>query len=144
MRVVEILYKINIDTNLEGYWNDGGIMDEVCWGLDVWGGRKDLEKSGVEGFGIFLGRFLEEDGIEAFGSLNVNFEIFSIFKSFKRDLGIHIALDFPHSLGVWECLCIMMDLGTHIFFGLALWVVDLCSLFCEFYFLVFTCQLEET
>ncbi len=58
-----------------------------------------MEKSGVEGFGIILGRFLEEDGMETFGSLNVNFEIFSIFKSFKRDLGIHIALDFPRSLG---------------------------------------------
>jgi hypothetical protein len=30
MRVVEILDKINIDTHLEGYWNDGGIMDEVA------------------------------------------------------------------------------------------------------------------
>ena len=144
MRVVEILDKINIDTHLEGYWNDGGIMDEIAWGLDAWGGRRDLEKSGVEGFGIFLGRFLEEDGMEAFGSLNVNFEVFSIFKSFKRDLGIHIALDFSCSLGAWECISSMIDLGTHICFDLALLTVDLCGLFCAFSFLVFTCRLDGT
>ena len=128
MRVVEILDKINIDTHLEGCWNDGGIMDEIAWGLDVWGGRE----------------ILEEDGVEAFGSLNVNFEVFSIFKSFKRDLGIYIALDFSFSLDAWECISLMMDLGTHIFFGLALLIVDLYSLFCASSFLAFTCRLDGT
>ena len=52
----------------------------------------------MEGFEIVLDIFLEGDGVEAFGSLNVNFEVFSIFKSFKKDLGIHIALDFSPSL----------------------------------------------
>ena len=28
MKVAEILGKINIDTHLEGCWNDGGIMEE--------------------------------------------------------------------------------------------------------------------
>ena len=145
MRVDEILDKINIDTHLEGgRWNDGGIMDEIAWGLDVWGSREILEEDGVEGFEIVLDIFLEEDGVEAFESLNVNFEVFSIFKSFNCDLGIHIALDFSFSLDAWECISSMMDLGTHIFFGLALWVVDLCSLFCAFSFLIFTCWLEET
>ena len=60
--------------------------------------RESLEEDGVKGFEIVLDIFLEEDGVEAFGSLNVNFEVFSIFKSFKRDLGIHIALDFSFSL----------------------------------------------
>ena len=103
MRVAEILDKINIDTHLEGCWNDGGIMDEIAWDLDVWGSRE----------------ILEEDGVEAFGSLNVNFEIFWIFKSFKRDLGIHIALDFLFN--ALEHSSSTMSLGTHIFFDLAIW-----------------------
>ena len=78
MKVGEKVDKINIGTHLEGLCNDGGIVDEIAWDLDVWGGR----------------RILEEDGVEAFGSLNVKFEVFSIFKSFKRDLGVNIALDF--------------------------------------------------
>ena len=98
MRVAEILDKINIDTHLEGCWNDGGIMDEITWGLDVWGSRSILEEDGVEGFEIVLDIFLEEDGVEAFGSLNANFEVFWIFKSFKWDLGIHISLDFSFYL----------------------------------------------
>ena len=73
-------------------------MDEIAWGLDLWGSREILEEDGVEGFEIVLDIFLEEDGVEAFGSLNVNFEVFSIFKSFKRDLGIHLALYFSFSL----------------------------------------------
>ena len=51
MRVDEILGKINIDTHLEVCWNDVGIMDEIAWGLDVWGGREILEEGGVEAFG---------------------------------------------------------------------------------------------
>ena len=69
-------------------------MEEIALGLDVWGSKRILEVDGVKVFGSFLGRFLEEDEVEAFGSLNAKFEVFSIFKSFKRDLGIHIALDF--------------------------------------------------
>ena len=143
MRVAEILDKINIDTHLEGCWNDGRIMDEKAWGLDVWGSREILEEDGVKGFEIVLDIFLE-DGVEAFGSLNVNFEVFSIFKSFKWDLGIHIALYFYFSLDVWERISLMMDLGTHIFFVLALLIVDLCGLFCAFSFFSFTCRLDGT
>ena len=119
MRVAEILDKIKIDTHLEGCWNDGGIMDEIAWDLDVWGSREILEEDGVEGFEIVLDIILEEDGVEAFGSLNVNFEVFSIFKSFKRDLGIHIAFDFPFN--DLEHNSSTMGLGTHIFFDLAIW-----------------------
>ena len=57
-------------------------MDRRGCSLGTWNGRK----------------ILEEDEVEVFGSLNVNFEVFSIFKSFKRDLGIHIAFDFSFSL----------------------------------------------
>ena len=60
MRVAEILGKINIDTHLEGYWNDGEIMYEIAWGLDVGGSREILEEDRVEGFEIVLGRCLEE------------------------------------------------------------------------------------
>ena len=69
-------------------------MDEIGWGFDVWNGRKLLEEDGVEGFRIFWGRCLEEDEFKVFGSLNVNFDLFSKFKSFKRELGIHIAFNF--------------------------------------------------
>ena len=71
-----------------------------------------------EGFEIFLGRFLEEDGVEGFGSLNVNFELFSIFRSFKRDLGIHI--DFNFSLDALEHTSLIMDLEIHTYFDLSL------------------------
>jgi hypothetical protein len=74
-----------------------------------------LEEGGVEGFQTLLGRCWEEDGVEAFGSLNANFDLFSIFKSFKRDLGIHIAFDF--SLDALENISSIIDLRTHIFFG---------------------------
>ena len=84
-------------------------MDEIAWGLDVWGSREILEVYGVEGFEIVVDIFFEEDGVEAFGSLNVNFELFSIFKSFKWDLGIHIALEFSLSLDAWEHISSMMD-----------------------------------
>ena len=75
MTVAEILGKINIDTHLEGCWNDGGIVDEIAWDLDVWGSREILEEYGVEGFEIVVDIFFEEDGVEAFGSLNVNFDV---------------------------------------------------------------------
>ena len=87
---------------------------------------------------------MEEGGVEAFGSLNVNLDLFSIFKSFKRDLGIHIALDFSFSLDASECISLMMDLGTHIFLELALSIVDLCGRFCASSFLAFTCRLDGT
>ena len=35
MRVAEILGKINIDTHLEGCWNDGGIKDEIVYMYEV-------------------------------------------------------------------------------------------------------------
>jgi hypothetical protein len=77
-----------------------------------------LEEDGMEGFEIFLERCLEVDEVEAFGSLNVNFDLFSILQSFKRDLGIHIAFDF--SLEALERISSIMDLGTHICFGFSL------------------------
>ena len=82
--------------------------------------------------------------MEDFGSLNDNFEVFSIFKFFKRDLGIHIALDFSFPLDALEHISSMIDLGTHIFFDLALWVVDLCGLLNNCSFFSFTCQLDGT
>ena len=103
-----------------------------------------LEEDGVEDFERFLGRCLEEDRVEAFGSLNVNFEVFSIFKSFKWDLGIHIALEFSFYLDSWERISSMIDLGTHIFFDLALLIMELCGLFSAFSFLAFTCRLNGT
>ena len=78
-----------------------------------------MEEYGVEGFEIVVDIFFEEDGVEAFGSLNVNFEVCSIFKSFKRDLGIHIAFDFPFN--ALEHNSSTMGLGIHIFFDLAIW-----------------------
>ena len=125
MRVGKILGKINIDTHLEGCWNDVGIMEEIAWGLDVWGRKEILEEDGVEGFEIGLGRCLEEDEVEAFGSLNVNLDLFLIFKSFKRDLGIHINFELSFSFDSLECISLMMNLGTHIFFDFTFWIVNL-------------------
>ena len=73
----------------------------------------------MEDFEIVLDIFLEDDGVEAFGSLNVNLDLCSILKSFRRDLGIHIALDF--SLDTLEHIYSIMGLGTHIFFISTLW-----------------------
>ena len=45
------------------------------------------------GSGAWNGRILlEEDEVEAFESLNVNFTFCSTLDSFKRDFGIHIAV----------------------------------------------------
>ena len=45
--------------------------------------------------GAWNGRMLlEEDEVEVFGSCNVNFTFFSTLDSFKRDIGIHIAIGF--------------------------------------------------
>ena len=77
---------------------------------------------------------MEENGVEAFGILNVNLDLFSIFKSFKRDLGIHIDFEIYFPLDTLECISSVMDLGTHIFFNLALWVVDLCAILNKFSF----------
>ena len=41
---------------------------------------------------------LEEDEVEAFGSLNFNFTCSSTLDSFKRDFGIHMAI------GLFLCL----------------------------------------
>lgn len=43
-------------------------MDEIAWGYDVWGGRG----------------FLEEDRVESFGILNVNFDFISKVKFLRE------------------------------------------------------------
>ena len=57
-------------------------MDRRGCGLGAWNGRM----------------LLEEDEVEAFGSLNVNFTFLSTLDSFKRDFGIHLVVDFLFSL----------------------------------------------
>ena len=53
-----------------------------------------MDKSGYS-IGAWNGRMLlEEDEVEAFGSLNVNFTFCSTLDSFKRDFGIHIVVGF--------------------------------------------------
>ena len=86
MRVDGILGKINIDMHLEGWWNDGESMDEIYWGLDIWGSRAISKEGGVEGFETFLGRCWEEDGVEAFGSLNINLYFFQ-YSSPSKETG---------------------------------------------------------
>lgn len=129
-------------------------MDEIYLGVYIWSGRVILEEDGMEGFKIFWGRCLEENGVQAFGSfwgryleedgvedfvsLNVKLKVFSIFKSFKRDFGIHISFKiyFPlNSLG-------MMDLGIHICFDFTFWVVDLWGLLNNFSLFPFTFWLD--
>ena len=61
--------KTNKDIHLEGFWDGGVDMDGITWAMDVGDGRILMEEDRVEGFGSCL----EEDDMEVFGSLNVNF-----------------------------------------------------------------------
>ena len=64
--------------------------------------------------GAWNGRIiLEEDEVEDFGRLNVNFTCFSTLDSFKRDFRIHIAIGFSFSFDDLERISSMMDFGTH-------------------------------
>ena len=66
------------------------------------------------GLGAWNGRILlEEDEVEAFGSLNVNFNFCSTLDSFKRDFGIHIVIYFSFIFDDLEIIYSMVDLGTH-------------------------------
>ena len=83
---------INIDTHLEGWWEDGGNLNEgICEG--IW----RMDKRGCS-LGAWNGRMLlEKDEVEAFGCLNANFTCFSTLESFKREFGIHIAIGLSFS-----------------------------------------------
>ena len=73
-------------------------MDRRGCGLGVWNGRM----------------LLEEDEVEFFGSLNVNFNCCSKLDSLKRDFGIHIAVGlFSFLFHDVEIISSMMDFGTH-------------------------------
>ena len=59
---------------------------------------------------------LEEDEVEAFGSLNLNFTCFSTLESLKRDFGIHIVIGlFLFLFYDLERISLMMDFGTHTY-----------------------------
>ncbi|KGJ51010.1 hypothetical protein CIAN88_23165 [[Clostridium] innocuum] len=89
------------------------------------------------GLGTWNGRiFLEEDEVEAFGSLNVNFTFCSTLDSFKRDFGIHIALGFSFLFDDLERISSMMDFGTHT--CLVVFFLDISFDFMP------PCRLEET
>ena len=67
--------------------------------------------------GTWKGRILlEEDEVEVFGSLNVNFTCFSTSDSFNRDFGIHIVVGFSFLFDDLERISSMMDFGTHTCF----------------------------
>ncbi len=74
--------------------------------------------------------------MEAFGSLNVNFTLFSTLDSFKRDFGIHIAIGFLFPFDDLERISSMMDFGTHT--CLVVFFLDISFDFMP------PCQLEET
>ena len=88
--------------------------------------------------GTWNGRiFLEEDEVEVFRSLNVNFTFSSILDSLKRDFGIHIAIGlFSFLFDDLEIISSMMDFGTHI--CLIVFFLDISFDFMP------PCQLEET
>ena len=80
---------------------------------------------------------LEEDEVEAFQNLSVNFTCFSTLDSFKRDFGIHIALGFFSFLfDDLERISSMMDFGTHT--CLVVFFLDISFDFMP------PCRLEET
>ena len=73
-------------------------MDKIGCGLGTWNGRI----------------LLEEDEVEFFGSLNVNFNCCSTLDSLKRDFGIHIAIGlFSFVFDDVEIISSMMDFGIH-------------------------------
>lgn len=80
--------------------------------------------------------FLEEDEVEAFGSLNVNFTFFSTIDSFKRDFGIHIGEIFSFFFYDLERISSIMDFGTHT--CLVVFFLDISFDFMP------PCRLEET
>ena len=79
---------------------------------------------------------MEQDEVEVFGILNVNFTCFSTLDSFKRDFGIHIAIGFSFFIDDLERISLMMDFGTHTCF-----VVLFLDISFDFMPL---CRLEET
>lgn len=89
------------------------------------------------GLGTWNGRmFLEEDEVEVFGSLNVNFTFFSTPDSFKRDFGIHIVVGFSFLFDDIERISLMIDFRTHT--CLVVFFLDISFDF------MFPCLLEET
>ena len=101
--------KININTHFEGWQHDGGNLNErICEG--VWW----MFRIGC-GLGTWNGRILwEEDEVEFFGSLNVNFNFCSTLESLKRDFGTHIFVGLLSFLfDDVEIISAMMDFGTH-------------------------------
>ena len=66
------------------------------------------------GLGTWNGRIiLEEDKVEVFGSLNVNFNCYSTLESLRTDFGIHIDTDFLFLFDILERISSMIDFGTH-------------------------------
>ena len=111
-------------------------MHEIGWGFDVWNGWKILVEDGVEGFKFFWGRCLEEDEVEVFGSLNLNFTCCSTLDSLKRDFRIHIAIGFSFLFDDLERIYSMMNFGTHTY--LVVFFLDMSFDFMPL------CRLEET
>ena len=73
-------------------------MDRRGCGLATWNGRI----------------LLEEDEVEVFGSLNVNFNCCSTLDFLKRDFGIHMAIClFSFLFDDLEIISSMMNFGTH-------------------------------
>ena len=96
-------------------------MDRRGCGLGAWNGRM----------------LLEEDEVEFFGSLNVNFNCCSTLDSLKRDFGIHIAIEiFSFIFDDLDIISSMMDFGLHT--CLIIFFLDISFDFMP------PCQLEET
>ena len=96
-------------------------MDRRGCGLGTWNGRM----------------LLEEDEVEFFGTLNVNFNCCSTLDSLKRDFGIHIAVGlFSFLFDDVEIISLMMDFGTHT--CLIIFFLDISFDFMP------PCRLEET
>ena len=79
---------------------------------------------------------LEEDEVEAFGSLNVNFTCCSILDSLKRDFSVHMAIGFSLLFDNFERKSSMMDFRTRT--CLVLFFLD------RYFDFMPPCQLKET
>ena len=96
-----------------------------------------MDKKGCS-LGTWNGRILlEEDEVEVFGSLNVNFNCCSTLESLKRDFGIHISIGFfSFPFDDLEIISSMMEFETHT--CLVTFFLDISFDFMP------PCQLEET
>ena len=95
--------KNDIDTHLEGWWNDGVEGDgENDMNFRTQGPKMDLEDGRIFDGGIVI--------------LDAIFDLSLGLHASKSILGSHMYFDFSFFCGSLDCIVCKRDLGTHIAF----------------------------